>query len=258
MKILKSEDIKGILSLARWTLRENEEYLNSLNVFPVPDGDTGTNMYLTVDSGWYAIKTDTNGTLKNVLQLFSREAVMGARGNSGIILAQFFAGVKDITDTEEYIPLSLIPSILDHATKEAIYSIVNPVRGTILTVMEEVRDAVQDRSFRTMEELSEFIVRVGYDALNRTPDLLPILKEAGVVDAGAQGFCLILDAFNAYLTGKKPKIIDIEVDKRGEVWHTRSFNRFCVNITIDTHSFKIKEKLKKLGDSLIVGHEENL
>jgi len=166
--------------------------------------------------------------------------------------------VKDITNTEEYIPLSLIPSILDHATKEAIYSIVNPVRGTILTVMEEVRDAVQDRSFRTMEELSEFIVKVSYYALNRTPDLLPILKEAGVVDAGAQGFCLILDAFNAYLTGKKPKIIDMEVDRRGEVWHTRSFNRFCVNITIDTRSFKIKEKLKKLGDSLIVGHEENL
>jgi len=90
MKILKSEDIKGILSLARWTLRENEEYLNSLNVFPVPDGDTGTNMYLTVDSGWYAIKTDTNGTLKNVLQLFSREAVMGARGNSGIIPRPIF------------------------------------------------------------------------------------------------------------------------------------------------------------------------
>ncbi|PIS23492.1 MAG: hypothetical protein COT45_06365 [bacterium (Candidatus Stahlbacteria) CG08_land_8_20_14_0_20_40_26] len=259
MKILKSEDIKRILSLARWTLRENEEYLNSLNVFPVPDGDTGTNMYLTVNSGWYAVEADTDGTLKNVLRVFSREAVMGARGNSGIILAQFFAGVKDITDTEEYIPLSLIPSLLDHATKEAIYSIGNPVRGTILTVMEEVRDAVKSRSFKTMEELAKFMVRIGYSALKKTPDLLPILKEAGVVDAGAQGFCFILDAFNAYLTDKKPKIIDmVEVDKRGEVWHTRSFNRFCVNIAIDTCSSKIKEKLKNLGDSLIVGHEENL
>jgi hypothetical protein len=101
-------------------------------------------------------------------------------------------------------------------------------------------------------------VKVGYDALSRTPDLLPILKEAGVVDAGAQGFCLILDAFNAYLTGKKPKRIDMEIDRSANVWHTRSLNRFCVNLTIDTHCSIMKEKLKGLGNSLIVGHEENL
>lgn len=260
MKILKSKDIKGILALIRETLKENEEYLNSLNVFPVPDGDTGTNMFLTVNSGWYAIKTNTDGTFREVLRVFSKEAVMGARGNSGIILAQFFAGVRDIIEIEgeEYISLSHIPHMLDYATKEAISSIGNPVAGTILTVMEEVRDAVQNRTFETMKELSEFIVKVGYDALDRTPELLPILKQAGVVDAGAQGFCLILDAFNAYLTCKKPKKIDIEIDRSADVWHTRSFNRFCVTVTLDTHSSKIKEKIKHLGDSLIVGHEENL
>lgn len=258
MEILKSEDVRGILSIARWTLRENEDYLNSLNVFPVPDGDTGTNMYLTVNSGWHGIKTDSDGTFRDLLRVFSREVVMGARGNSGIILAQFFAGVEDITNREEYISLSLVPSILDHATKEAICAIENPVRGTILTVMEDVCEAVKKRSFKTMEELSEFVVKIGYDALARTPDLLPILREAGVVDAGAQGFCFILDAFNAYLTGRKPKKIDMEVDKSADVWHTKSYNRFCVNITMDADSSEIKEKIRRLGDSLIVGHEENL
>lgn len=258
MVLLRPEDLKKILSLMRLTLKENEDYLNSLNVFPVPDGDTGTNMYSTVSSGLQAVNSARNSSLQEILSVFVRETVMGARGNSGVILAQYLAGVRDILEKSDYLSFSTVSDIFDHATEEAINAIGDPVEGTILTVMEDVRDAVKDRTFDSIKELSEFIVDVANESLKRTPDLLPILKEAGVVDAGGQGFCLVLEAIDAYLTGKKTKILEAEVDKTADVWHEKSFYRFCINVTMNPPVLDVKEKLKGLGDSLVVGREKEL
>ncbi len=182
-------------------LEIKKEWINELNVFPVPDGDTGTNMTLTIMSAANEVSAQTNATIDEVAKAISSGSLRGARGNSGVILSQLLRGfTKAIRDANE-IDGELITEAFQKAVETAYKAVMKPKEGTILTVAKAVAQAAfefEDKS--DLPALLETCVREGDEALARTPELLPVLREAGVVDSGGQGLMVVLhgalDAFN--------------------------------------------------------------
>lgn len=177
-------------------LRANEDSINALNVFPVPDGDTGTNMTLTMQSAWDEVSATNERNLGKVAHAIAHGALMGARGNSGVILSQLWRGFARAIDDAPRVDAVMIVDALEEARETAYRGVVRPVEGTILTVSKDIaaaaRDALDDGADSTLEIL-ERVVAAADDSVRRTPDLLPILKEAGVVDAGGKGLFFLLE-----------------------------------------------------------------
>ncbi len=182
-------------------LEIKKEWINELNVFPVPDGDTGTNMTLTIMSAANEVSTLPDADIDQIAKAISSGSLRGARGNSGVILSQLLRGfTKAIRDSKE-IDGNMIADSFQKAVETAYKAVMKPKEGTILTVAKAVAQAAVD--YENKEELGDMLtacVQAGDEALARTPDLLPVLKEAGVVDSGGQGLMVVLhgalDAFN--------------------------------------------------------------
>jgi len=204
--------------LLRWCdralagLGEAREEIDSLNVYPVPDGDTGTNLYLTFEAARQAIVESKPSSLVTALTLFARGALLGARGNSGVILSQLMrAGAAQLMRGDPSKPGQLLADTLTLAADAAYDAVAEPVEGTMLTVARAAAAAAQEAVPRAPEDLAGqmgFVVKAAAlaarEALERTPDQLEVLAMAGVVDAGGRGLCVIFDAAEEALTGARP------------------------------------------------------
>ena len=271
------EKINGLvlakmIDLGSKNLAKNAEKINSLNVFPVPDGDTGTNMNLSMSSG--AKETAAN-VVENIGELgksFSKGLLMGARGNSGVILSQLFRGMTQHIADKSEIDAKEFAAAIQNGVSIAYKAIIKPVEGTILTVAREAAEAGVKAAENTTSiiEVMDAIYLEAQESLKRTPELLPILKEVGVVDSGGQGLVCVYQGFVAALKGEEIEGLDtVEtnvVDMQFEDDHDMDFMSpedivygFCTEFTVrldkDKKEFnedKFREDMRKFGDSLLV------
>ena len=271
------EKINGLvlaemIDLGSKNLAKNAEKINALNVFPVPDGDTGTNMNLSMSSG--AKETAAN-VVENIGELgksFSKGLLMGARGNSGVILSQLFRGMSQHIADKKEVNAKEFAVAIQNGVSIAYKAIIKPVEGTILTVAREAAEAGLKAAENTTSvvEVMEAIYVEAQASLKRTPDLLPILKEVGVVDSGGQGLVCVYQGFVAALKGEKIEGLEsVEtnvVDMQFEDDHDMDFMSpedivygFCTEFTVrldkekkDFNEDKFREDMSKFGDSLLV------
>lgn len=264
MSTMNYEQLKQIILSGYANLENNKQSVNDLNVFPVPDGDTGTNMSLTMQ---YAVnevtKTDDAQTVGEIASAASSGALMGARGNSGVILSQLFRGFSKSLIGKSEMSVSDTAQALVCATDMAYKAVMKPTEGTILTVariMSEFAEA-NSASYTSGREFMKAVIEKGHEALETTPDLLPVLKEAGVVDAGGRGLLYILEGALDAMNGN-PVILD----EKNAAETTAQFNMevnsdikfaYCTEFLINTngkgkHRKALIDKLIKLGDSLLV------
>ena len=261
-----------MIDLGSKNLAKNAEKINSLNVFPVPDGDTGTNMNLSMSSG--AKETAAN-VVENIGELgksFSKGLLMGARGNSGVILSQLFRGMSQYIADKKEIDAKEFAEAIQNGVSIAYKAIIKPVEGTILTVAREAAEAGLKAAKNTdsIVEVMEAIYAESQASLKRTPDLLPILKEVGVVDSGGQGLVCVYQGFVAALKGEKIEGLEsVEtnvVDMQFEDNHDMDFMSpedivygFCTEFTVrldkekkEFDEDKFRADMSKFGDSLLV------
>ncbi len=266
-------------------LQTNAEYVNSLNVFPVPDGDTGTNMNLSMTSGATAVVNSPSEKVGELANVLAKGLLMGARGNSGVILSQLFRGFsKEIPDVVTLNAQDLAKALV-HGVETAYKAVMKPVEGTILTVAREAAKAGDRKAKQTDDviEVLEAVVKSGKRALDKTPDLLPVLKEVGVVDSGGQGLLFIYEGFLSALNGEyfadeafEPG--PAEMDEMVNAEHHRSVQGhmstedikfgYCTEImvqlgqgpTVDSQFDydTFRNYLDGLGDSLLVVNDEEI
>ncbi|TCI23246.1 DAK2 domain-containing protein [Exiguobacterium sp. SL-9] len=263
-------------------LSQNADYVDSLNVFPVPDGDTGTNMNLTMTSGAKEVAALNSSNIADVSSKFARGLLMGARGNSGVILSQLFRGFGKAIEGKTEVSTVDFAEALKRGVDTAYKAVMKPVEGTILTVAREAADEAL-RASESTSDFNEFMERVIVEAkasLERTPDLLPVLKEVGVVDSGGQGLLVIYEGFLASLEGKeleKPHapVMDALIEAEHHAHAAQGFMStediefgYCTEIMVRFQDVKLKDapfnedafrnELSELGDSLLVVADEEL
>ena len=272
MEKLNGLVLAEMIDLGSKNLAKNAEKINALNVFPVPDGDTGTNMNLSMSSG--AKETAAN-VVENIGELgksFSKGLLMGARGNSGVILSQLFRGMSQHIADKKEVNAKEFAEAIQNGVSIAYKAIIKPVEGTILTVAREAAEAGIKAAENTTSvvEVMEAIYAEAQASLKRTPELLPILKEVGVVDSGGQGLVCVYQGFVAALKGEKIEGLEaVEtnlVDMQFEDDHDMDFMNpedivygFCTEFTVrldkekkEFNEDKFREDMSKFGDSLLV------
>lgn len=198
-------------------IASNFEYMNELNVFPVPDGDTGTNMKITTSAALEVVKSNItqDTTLYDVCKLFDRQLLMNARGNSGVIFSQIFRGFFEPINPEiTEIDIPLFIECLKRAKEKAYTSLSNPIEGTILTIIRMIVESLDNKEFNELEELMQTINKAAFSALKLTPTLLPSLKEAKVVDSGGYGLCKFFEGMYRVLIGEN--IVDDGIENTSE------------------------------------------
>ncbi len=204
ISVFDGQDLKkAIVAGAAW-LEEHREVINALNVFPVPDGDTGSNMSATMQAAVRDIKMSTESLAGVVAAKIAHGALLGARGNSGVILSQILRGLAQGLDKKSTFSASDLANAFQEASRLAYRAVIKPVEGTILTVVRETAEAAKQSADRgdDLVGLMQEVVIAARQSVARTPDLLPILKQAGVVDSGGQGFCTILEGIWRYIRGE--------------------------------------------------------
>ena len=270
---IDGEMLKKALSSAAKLLEINKEEVNSLNVFPVPDGDTGTNMLLTVKSAIKQGLAIQENDASKIALATSQGSLMGARGNSGVILSQLFRGFANGLNGKATIDIITLAEALKQASDTAYKAVMKPTEGTILTVARECGEFAISISMEE-KDLVNFIKRIieqGNDTLKRTPDMLPVLKQAGVVDAGGKGLIYLLTgAYNAiigiddFLEEDIEKPIEktkMQFTQRGHIDTDDIKFGYCTEFMIKTDYSDIesfREELSKQGDSLLVVGGEGL
>lgn len=270
-KSIDGTTLAGMFAAGEVVLENNVEGVNSLNVFPVPDGDTGTNMLLTLRAVSTEIKKAPTQSLGKMAQVISRSALLGARGNSGVILSQFLRGLTKQFDGMDKANAACLARAFYQGALAAYSSVGNPVEGTILTVMRVTGQSMtetQDLENMNVIELLEKGLKRCKKAVLETQDQLPILKSAGVVDAGGQGFELIVRGFVAYLKGDDPDEIVLDwaaPDKmiRKEFFIDTQDQMFgyCTQIMVSGSSLEpdsIRSVLMNISESTVVVGDENL
>lgn len=272
------EKINGVIfaqmiDIGAKNLSRNAEKINALNVFPVPDGDTGTNMNLSMTSGANEVKKNIEESIGKVGKSFSKGLLMGARGNSGVILSQLFRGLSQYIEDKNEIDAKDFANSFKNGVDIAYEAVIKPVEGTILTVARESAEAGVKISNSTSSiiKVMEEILKVAEITLKDTPNKLPILKEVGVVDSGGQGLVCVYQGFLASLKGEEiSNISDVQtniVNMNFDNEHSKMDfispedikYGYCTEFTVrldknkKTYNEKIfKEDLNKFGDSLLV------
>ena len=203
-KYLDGEMFANMVRGGAAQLRFNADEVNNLNVFPVPDGDTGDNMRMTIEGGVRALENIHTDNLADVTKKLSQGMLLGARGNSGVILSQFFAGMTKGFVGQPRADARVLGQALEEGVRQAYASVITPTEGTILTVAREAVEytvaRIDDRS--TITGVFSDLIKEMYNSLQRTPDILPVLKEAGVIDSGGAGLFYILQGFYKILLGE--------------------------------------------------------
>lgn len=262
-------------------LHQNAEHVNKLNVFPVPDGDTGTNMNLTMESGAKAVSDSPSDHVGELGGALAKGLLMGARGNSGVILSQLFRGFSKQIEAHETLDAKTLAAAFTHGVEVAYKAVMKPVEGTILTVAREAAKAGEAAAETSddCQAVMEAIVKQGQVALDYTPEQLPVLKEVGVVDSGGQGLLFIYEGFLAGLTGKEiggftnqVKELDnfdqeVNIEHKQEIVEDIKYG-YCTEIMVSLGDGPtVEEKfdyetfrnyLNELGDSLLVVADDEI
>ncbi len=261
---------KRLMEAGLTWLRTNQQIVNSLNVFPVPDGDTGTNMTLTLQAAWNEIKDKGTHHLGEMAAAFSKGALMGARGNSGVISSQILRGFSRGVHDRETLDLESFVRALGEARDTAYKGVVKPVEGTILTVIKETANAAEAGvgSVKDAIELLELVVRAADESVKRTPELLPILKQAGVVDSGGKGLFFFLEGMLRHVYGESLETPTVSVqpisamDLQGALEEVEEGQDYEVVVDfvpsgeLDLHGFY--GKLEEMGTSIQVGEGDGM
>lgn len=274
IEVIDAKMFKKVLQGAYANLENNKQTVNNLNVFPVPDGDTGTNMSLTVKTAAEEVAKVVSDNIGDIAAALSSGSLMGARGNSGVILSQLFRGfAKELKDVDK-IDINVLVVAFESATKMAYRAVMKPTEGTILTVAREMSEFASKHadSYSSVEEFILHVRDAGEKSLQNTPNLLPVLKEANVVDAGGRGLLCLFDGALSVLKGDEVVVINVESveEESGESGSVASFEiaseditfAFCTELLIRVSSENkkyeealraaLQDKLKAIGDSLVV------
>lgn len=272
MKLLNGKDFKEMLSSGAANLDNNQTEINALNVFPVPDGDTGTNMSMTFNSGAKEANQCFSNNIGDVAKSLSKGLLMGARGNSGVITSQIFRGFAQSIEGKEEINTKELAEAFENGTRVAYKAIMKPVEGTILTVIREASwYANREVKENPKMDIETYFHRLEYfmeDSLEHTPDLLPILKEANVVDSGGAGLLKIVQGFIAYIDGTPvtTNAVVVELARNAQsVFENEEFG-YCTEfiLRLKENYLKgfdenvLKNKLAKEGESLVFVRDEDL
>lgn len=253
-KVFTAKDVGHAFIFATQWLGVHVDEVNALNVYPVPDGDTGTNMHLTMQSVRRHLTDENPQDMASVAHALAYGSLLGARGNSGVILSQILKGFGESIKGQRSLGGSDVADALVAGAATAYAAVMKPVEGTILTVAREAAEAANAAGGRLPLEVLEVARDAGHDALRRTPEMLPILKQAGVVDAGGLGFLRVLEGCIAYFEGRDlptpPK-----VERRAQQQFAEEEFGFCTefllaDVTVPTR--QIQELVAPYGDSLLV------
>jgi len=266
------QDLREMFSAATTWLEKSASDIDALNVFPVPDGDTGTNMLLTMRSSIEEAYRAPDCSASAVAQAMAGGAMVGARGNSGVILSQIWRGLAQGLADKESFTGSDLADALQQASKMAYKGLSNPVEGTILTVVREASSAAQVQVASGTDDLIsvvEAVVNAARDSVANTPSLLPVLREAGVVDAGGQGLYTVLEGALRYLKGeveemqfRKPQMVTSSIPlpiRLSPLVADEVPYGYCTEFLLKGQKLKpdkLRKKLKKKGESLIVVGDE--
>jgi len=257
------QGFKQLVEAALAWLRHHQTAINVLNVYPVPDGDTGTNMVLTMQSAWAEIKDSPERNVGRVAHQMAHGALMGARGNSGVILSQIWRGFARSLDEKDVYRAQDLAAACREAATTAYKGVIKPVEGTILTVARAVADAATQAAEGTEDlvRVLEHMVFAAHETVMLTPSLLPVLKEAGVVDAGGQGLFVILEAMLRYMRGE-PVAEDVQLTEAvdlvatwsepGEIGYGYDVQFLIVGQELEVDT--IRQKIMEIGECpLVVG-----
>jgi len=266
MEKLNGYDFKLMLKSANANLENHQDKINELNVFPVPDGDTGTNMCMTFNNGYKEASSSLSNSLADVSKALSKGLLMGARGNSGVITSQIFRGFQKYLEGKDEIDVKDLALAFENGAKVAYKAIMKPVEGTILTVIRESswyanQDVIRGQ-VKTIDEYLTNLCRYANESLERTPDLLPTLKEAGVVDSGGAGLVKILEGLKAYVDGNpfelKDSTLDVKQEKKRRIGYSVDFVlRLSDDYTAHFDSELLKQKFNKYSDSYYFDRKDN-
>lgn len=262
--------LKLLITNGTIALRNDHQRINELNVFPVPDGDTGSNMQSTMMSGVKAISALENETIDKVAKVLSRGLLMGARGNSGVILSQLFSGFAKVFQGKEQVNTKEFFEGMLQGVKQAYSAVINPVEGTILTVAREAAEKALEVATDEsgLLDILHVYIDEAYESLERTPDLLAVLKEAGVIDSGGAGFNVIVDGMIWALEGqiledsKFPTVPSV-AQEIGTYESTEDFG-YCTEFIVqlkDGEKFnkdKFTKRISRFGDSLVVVADDQI
>jgi fatty acid kinase len=251
--IQRARELAGGALLA---LERNRRRLDDLNVYPVPDGDTGTNLTLTVRAAVEQLHATTAPDLATLAKELTRAALMGARGNSGVILSQIVRGFAEAVAEAKELDAATLARAFRGASDAAYAAVTKPVEGTMLTVIREMAEEAEAHADGTVRELIAAVARRGADAVERTPELLDVLRSAGVVDAGGAGLLEIVRGIAAVVAGEPIPDAPVEEALNLEaVHHELSRYRYCTVFVVEGRGLDraaLQDQLEPLGDSLLV------
>ena len=275
--VLNAELLAKMFLAGAKNLESKKEYINELNVFPVPDGDTGTNMTLTIMSAAKELNNLNEKSMQTVCKAISSGSLRGARGNSGVILSQLIRGFTKVASEADEITIPVLAAACDKAVQTAYKAVMKPKEGTILTVAAGAATKAKelaDSGCDNMEEFIDEVIKHADYVLSTTPDLLPVLKQAGVVDSGGQGLMEVLKgAFDAY----QGKVTDFSLKVSGgsakksaaagmENLATSDIKfGYCTEFIIllsktfnVKHEMDFKDYLESIGDSIVVVADDEI
>ena len=272
MEKINGQLFKNMVLNGCYLLHNQHQEIDALNVFPVPDGDTGTNMSLTFSSGAKEIENLDSDDIYQISKKLSKGLLMGARGNSGVILSQIFRGFSMYLEGKTEIDCVDMAKAFNNGAKIAYKAVMRPVEGTILTVIRESAEAAVKyaKKGKTIEDVFSYFVKQAEESLERTPELLPVLKEVGVVDSGGAGLVLILTGFMSAIAGDEIQKVDVfehvekaasevETGEEGFGYCTEFILRLEENLVDKFSEDQLKNELARIpGDCIVVVQDEEI
>ncbi|MCI8554989.1 MAG: DAK2 domain-containing protein [Clostridia bacterium] len=276
IKSINGQTFRKMVIAGAGLLEQNKKYVDSLNVFPVPDGDTGTNMFLTMKSAVAEVSQCPSSTLDALSDAFAKGALKGARGNSGVITSQIFKGFCSETAKHKEITTKVFAKAMQEGANIAYKAVTKPKEGTILTVIRVMAENAVSvaKKCDDFEVFFKKVLEVGEEILKQTPEMLPVLKKAGVVDAGGRGIIVIFTGFYKLVMGeedfefqfddeKKQSLDDViaDINNLGDIQFGYCTEYMIIHMkkkTTEADIDKLREKLVELGDSVICIGDLNL
>lgn len=270
VKTINGSTLRKMFSSAFSLVDENKDNIDALNVFPVPDGDTGTNMGLTLKSAVCEMNSCETNTIESICMTFNRGALKGARGNSGVITSQIIKGICSVLMTSAEITIKDFAKAIQNGADMAYKAVTVPKEGTILTVIKAIAEKSKHvaKTAKSFEDFFNEVIAHGEATLQMTPDMLPVLKKAGVVDAGGRGLMYIFSGFYKALTGEMAEVefvdnvekdvtseeLHINYDSLAEIKFGYCTEFFIINIyekTTDADINTLRSRLMEIGDCVL-------